>query len=119
MSIEVVGLTPLLANLARKQAEITAATDGTLTAGAQVVRDAWVNNIELEPLVLTGAYRDSITVEHGTEGEVGVTSDVPYAGILEFGDSRQAAHPVAQRAADENHEAVIEAEASHLRGVIR
>jgi hypothetical protein len=33
---------------------------------------------------------------------VKVHSDVPYGPILEYGDSRQAAHPVGERAVDEH-----------------
>lgn len=119
MSIEVIGLSALLAGFGRKETEITVGMDGALEAGAEVIRAAWVNNIEADGLVLTGAYRDSVRVERSGEGEVAVRSDVPYGPILEFGDSRQAAHPVAQRAADEHHDAVLDAEANRMREVIR
>lgn len=118
MSIVVIGLPTVLAGFARKEAEIAAGMEDALEAGARVVRDAWVQGIETDDLILTGDYRDSIRVQRD-EGEVAVTSDVPYAPFLEFGTSRQAAHPVAQRAADEHHDAVLDAEAGKLREVIR
>jgi HK97 gp10 family phage protein len=116
--IEVVGLPGLLAGFAAKAAEIKAAEQPAIAEGAELIREAWVANIESEGLVLTGAYRDSVHVEH--EGaETVVKSDVHYAAILEYGDSRQAAHPVAERALEEHQDDAIERVATHLREVIR
>jgi hypothetical protein len=50
---------------------------------------------------------------------VKVGSDVPYGPILEYGDSRQAAHPVGERAVDEHGEDAIGAVSAHLERVVR
>lgn len=107
-----IGKEALLARFAELAVKADAATEIAVESGAKQIQAAWVENIETEGLVLTGRYRDSITVgmsdelegPHGT-----VSTDVPYAPILEYGDSRQAGHPVAQRALDDRSEAVIAA----------
>lgn len=116
--IETVGLGTVLAGFALRQAEIDAGMRVALEHGAEVVRDAWVSNIESDGLVLTGAYRDSVHIERD-EDEVAVKTDIDYASILEHGDSRQVGHSVAQRATDEHHDDVLERQADVLRGVIR
>jgi HK97 gp10 family phage protein len=112
------GLPELLANLARKGAEIEAASAEGLIVAGEEIRHAWVENIESEGLVLTGAYRDSVRVTADGD-EAAVVSDVHYAGILEFGDSRQAAHPVAERAFDEHHDDATDAVGHRIEAVIR
>lgn len=114
----VLGLTGTLAGLARAVEDIMASEGEALEEGALVVRDAWVANIESDGLVLTGAYRDSIRAVRGDAGEAGVVSDVEYAGILEFGDSRQVAHFPATRASEEHAEDVLDRVGEKLRGVI-
>jgi phage gpG-like protein len=114
----VLGLSETLANLARIAGELEAEEPLALEAGAEVVRDAWVHNIESDGLVLTGRYRDSVTVV-GDGESAGVVTDVDYAGILEFGDSRQAAHFVAQRAADEHQDEVMQRVGDRLGQVMR
>jgi HK97 gp10 family phage protein len=115
----VIGLEAVLANLARKGAEIVAAEDEALVEAGEEIRRAWVENIESEGLVLTGAYRDSVRVEVEGAHEAAVLSDVHYAGILEFGDSRQAAHPVAERAFDEHHDDAVETMGHRIEAVVR
>jgi hypothetical protein len=44
---------------------------------------------------------------------------VPYGPILEYGDSRQAAHPVGERAVDEHGNDAIEAAAGRVARVVR
>jgi hypothetical protein len=117
--VTVVNLPEVLAGLARAGVEIEAATPGALAQGAEIVRAAWVDNITGQNLILTGTYRDSVHVVPADEGGYAVRTDVPYAGILEFGNSRQAGHFVASAAADENHEDVVNAAAERLREVIR
>lgn len=112
------GLEGLLKNLGRIELEADLAEPIALEHAGEKVRDAWVQGIESEGLVKTGRYRDSIQVDvQGSDGTVG--TDVPYAGILEYGDSRQAAHPVAQRALDEQGGEAIAAAADVLREVFR
>ena len=80
--ITVLGLPVVLANLGRIGARIeTEMEPEGLAAGAEEIRRAWVANIEAEGLVLTGRYRDSITVEVDGDKAM-VKSDVPYAPIL-------------------------------------
>lgn len=43
--------------------------------------------------VRTGALRDSITVSESSHGGVRIVVGVPYAGIVEFGSSKQSAQP--------------------------
>lgn len=116
--MSVLGLAEVLGNLNRHAAELLAEQPHALAEGGEVVRAAWVANIEGEGLVDTGAYRDSVRV--ATDGEqAGVVTDIDYATILEFGDSRQAAHYPATRAADERHDEVLDAVADKLRGALR
>jgi hypothetical protein len=104
--VTVLGLPELLVNLSKAEVEIVEASKLGLLAAAEEVRKEWVANIEANDLILTGHYRDSVKVD--TDGEtIAVVSDVPYSGILEFGDSRQEAHFPATRAADENHDSVL------------
>jgi hypothetical protein len=116
--VTVLGLGEVLANLARVAAQIEVATPIALEHGAEVVRDAWVANIEADDLVLTGRYRDSVSVVEA-DGSVAVKTDVPYASILEEGDSRQAGHHVAQRAAEEHGDDVVDRVGHELGEVIR
>jgi phage gpG-like protein len=113
------GLDAVEAGMAAANEEIgeRALPMGLHTAGERI-RTAWQENIVSEGLILTGRYHDSITVSV-EENQVRVESDVPYAPILEHGDSRQAAHPVAQRALEETGEVAIEDVADHLRTVLR
>lgn len=112
------GLEDLLKGLGRVELEVDVAEPIMLEHAGEKIRDAWVQGIEAEGLVKTGRYRDSIQVDvHGADGTVG--TDVPYAGILEYGDSRQAAHPVAQRALDERHGEAFAAAADVMREVFR
>jgi HK97 gp10 family phage protein len=113
----VIGLAELLANFARVELELDVAAHAGLDAAAQSVARAWVANIEADGLVLTGRYRDSITVDASGE-EATVSTDVPYAGILEYGDSRQEAHPVAQRAFDEHQGEALDTVGKALAAVI-
>jgi HK97 gp10 family phage protein len=115
----VIGLEAVLANLARKGAEIEAVESEGLAQAAEEIKRAWVANIESEGLVLTGTYRDSVHVEVEGPHEAAVLSDVHYAGILEFGDSRQAAHPVAERAFDEHHGDAVESMGHRIETVVR
>jgi len=111
--VTVLGLTELLANLERHREGISEASKSGLMEAADRIKDAWVNNIIADDLILTGHYRDSVRVT--SDGEVvGVVSDVAYGGILEYGDSRQAAHYPATRAADEHHEEVLDAVHEHV-----
>jgi hypothetical protein len=106
--VTVLGLPSLLASLTKRYTEIEAASKEGLMAGAEQVKEAWVANIVADDLVLTGHYRDSVHVE--TDGEVtAAVSDVAYGGVLEYGDSRQAAHFPATRAAEEHHADVLDA----------
>ena len=114
----VLGLPGVLAGFTAAVGAIEAAEHEGQEAAAEVIRDAWRANIESEGLVLTGAYLDSITV--GRDGDkVTVSSDVPYGPILEFGDSRQAAHPVAQRAAEEHAAEAFDVIGEHVTRAIR
>lgn len=113
-----IGLAALLANLNRIAAEIVAVEGEGLAEAAETIRAAWVSNIESEGLILTGHYRDSIRVE--PDGHfTAVYTDVEYAGILEHGDSRQAAHPVAERAFDEHHDAALDTIGRRISAVTR
>lgn len=114
----VLGLPAVLANMNRIAAQIIAAEGDGLEKGAERIRDAWVDNIESEGLVDTGAYRDSIRVERDGD-EVGVTTDVEYARFLEYGTSYIEAHPVGERAADEQGDNAIDDVAAAVRRVIR
>ncbi len=114
----VIGLPLVLAGLSRAVEDIIASEDEAMLEGGIAVRDAWVDNIESDGLVLTGRYRDSIRVVPGDDGEAGVVSDVEYAGILEFGTSRQAANYPATRAAEEHDDEVLSAVEEKLRGII-
>lgn len=116
--IEVLGADVVTANLARIGVEVEAALVSSLDDGAEVLRDAWVDNITGEGLVETGRYRDSVHVVRDG-ATVGVTTDVPYAAILEYGDSRQAAHPVAERAFDEHHDKATAIVGDRVRDVVR
>lgn len=112
------GLETLLKNFGKVEIASDLAEPVMLEHAGEKVRDAWVQGIESEGLVKTGRYRDSIQVDvQGGDGTVG--TDVPYAGILEYGDSRQAAHPVAQRALDEQGHEAIDAAAGVIREVLR
>lgn len=102
----VLGLPIWRANLARIMADIERAADEGRLEAAEHMREAWVANIETEGLVDTGHYRDSVHVER--EGDVvAVLTDVDYAGVLEFGDSRIPPHPVAERAFDEHVDSAL------------
>ena len=102
------GLSGVLESLAKHETSLVAAGAAGVAVAAEQVKNAWVTNIIQDDLVLTGHYRDSVhIVDEGLEANV--VSEVPYARILEFGDSRQAAHYPATRAADESHEHVIDA----------
>ncbi len=109
----VLGLNETLANIARKAAQIEEASHTGLAAAAGVVQEAWINNIIGDDLILTGHYRDSVKV-HPDELGATVNTDAPYAGFLEFGTSRQAAHYPATRAADESHAAVLDEVHDHV-----
>lgn len=113
-----IGLPAVLANLARIGAAITIAEAEGREAGAEVIREAWVGNIEAEGLVDTGNYRDSVHVER-EGGEVAVVTDVDYARFLEFGTSNIEAHPVAERAVEESGEKAIGIVGDHVGAVIR
>lgn len=114
----VLGLGPLLANLSRIEGQIIAAQGEGLEEGAEVIRAAWVHNIESEGLVDTGHYRDSVHVVR--EGaEVGVVTDVEYARFLEFGTSKMEAHPVAERAFDEHSDKALDVVKDRIGAVIR
>jgi HK97 gp10 family phage protein len=116
--IHVTGLESVLAGFGRIEAEIEIAEAEGLEDAGEAVKAAWQRNIEAEGLVDTGRYLDSITVERdGMHVKVG--SDVPYGPILEYGDSRQAAHPVGERAVDEHGEDAIGAVSAHLERVVR
>jgi len=116
--IEVRGLAEVLAGLAARAEQVAVASHEGLRAGAETVREAWVANIEADDLILTGRYRDSVHVEVDGE-EVKVVSDVPYSPILEHGDSRQAGHYVATRAAEEHHDEVLDAVGKPIVEVLR
>jgi hypothetical protein len=113
----VVGLDELLAGFARAELEIVDGAHEGIADAADIIAAAWVANIEADGLVLTGAYRDSVTVDASAE-EATVSSDVPYAGILEYGDSRQIGHAVAQRALDDNADSALNAVAEKLSTVL-
>lgn len=111
------GLPGLLAGFAEAEALILAAEPEALELAGREIADAWVANIEDDDLVLTGRYRDSIAVQvDGTEGQV--YTDVPYAEILELGDSRQTGHAVAQRAMDEHAQAAFEVMGGRMSEVL-
>jgi HK97 gp10 family phage protein len=115
IDIKVLGLPVLLAELNAKAAEVKADTTDAEKAAAEQIARAWVENIVSEGLVDTGRYRDSIgVVEDG--GQVFVTTDVPYSRFLEYGTAYIAAHPVAERALEENADSAIDAAAASLRG---
>lgn len=115
--MSVLGLSELIANFGRVELELAVATERGVDAAADEISQAWVQNIEDEGLVLTGRYRDSISVDReGLDAEV--YTDVDYASILEYGDSRQAAHPVAQRALDEHAGDAIDSLAERLAVVL-
>lgn len=116
--IEVRGLAGALAGFGAAAKEIEVATHEGQMAGAEKVREAWVANIEADDLILTGRYRDSVHVEVDGE-EVKVVSDVPYSPILEHGDSRQAGHYVATRAAEEHNDEVVTAVGEPIERVLR
>jgi HK97 gp10 family phage protein len=104
--VTVLGLPAVLANMGRIALQMELAEREGREAAAEVIREAWVGNIESEGLVDTGAYRDSIRVEREGD-EVGVVTDVDYARYLEFGTSDTEAHHVAERAAEESGEKAI------------
>jgi hypothetical protein len=83
----------VLANLARVAAQIEADGRSRSRHGAEVVRDAWVANIEDDGLVLTGRIATRSRPERRRRPRASSVTDVDYASILEFGDSRQAAIP--------------------------
>lgn len=114
----VLNLPEVLAGLAGAGAAITAEIPDALDQSAAVVVEAWAQNISGEGLVLSGNYRDSVHAERDELG-VRVLTDVSYAGILEYGNSRQAGHHVAERAFDERHDAMLDAAADRLAPVIR
>ncbi len=116
--MSVLGLGELLAGFAASETEVIAATEEGTRRGAELVAEAWTQGIIDEPLVLTGAYEASIQVAQDGETATAYT-DAPYANILEYGDSRQAAHPIAQRSADENGDAVTGAVADQMREALR
>jgi phage gpG-like protein len=116
--IRVLGTGEVLGRLAALAGELEVARIEGLEDAGEAVKAAWQANIEAEGLVDTGRYLDSITVERdGMHVKVG--SDVPYGPILEYGDSRQAAHPVGERAVDEHGEDAIGAVSAHLERVVR
>jgi hypothetical protein len=115
--MNVVGLDGVLAGFERAELEIGVAADAGIAEGADIIAAAWVANIEADDLVLTGAYRDSIHADASGD-EATVSSDVPYAGILEYGDSRQIGHAVAQRALDDNGGRALDAVSEKLRAVL-
>jgi HK97 gp10 family phage protein len=116
--VTLLGLPGVLANLGRIAGQIELAMGEGLEEAAEVIREAWVDNIESEGLVDTGYYRDSIRVDR--EGnEVSVLTDVEYSRFLEFGTSDTEAHPVAERAAEESGEKAIDAVADRVGRVIR
>lgn len=114
----VLGLGPVLANMNRIAAQIVVSEEEGLAQGAEVIRDAWVGNIESEGLVDTGHYRDSIRVEMDGDDAV-VLTDVDYARFLEFGTSHIPAHPVAERAFDEHHDKALDVVKDRVGAVIR
>lgn len=114
----VLGLPTLLGNMSRIGAQIIAAEGEGLEDAGEVIRAAWVDNIESEGLVDTGTYRDSIRIEREGD-EVGVLTDVDYARFLEFGTSDTEAHPVAERAFDENADKAIDVVGDRIGAVIR
>lgn len=113
--IEVRGLTETLAGLAKRDRDVLEATKLGLVHAAAVVQQAWIDNIIGDDLVLTGHYRDSIKVYPDGLQTIVRTDDTPYAGYLEFGTSRQAAHYPATRAADEHHDEVVSATGEEVR----
>jgi hypothetical protein len=116
--IRVIGTGEVLGRLAALAGELEVARIEGLEDAGEAVKAAWQANIEADNLVLTGRYLDSIVVERdGTS--VKVHSDVPYGPILEYGDSRQAAHPVGERAVDEHGNDAIEAAAGRVARVVR
>lgn len=115
--MSLLGLPELLANFGRIETELTVATALGVGAAADEISQAWVQNIESDGLVLTGRYRDSISVAREA-ASAEVYTDVDYASILEYGDSRQAAHPVAQRALDEHAGEAIQGMAERLAVVL-
>ena len=74
----VLGLPVVLANINRIAGQILDAEGDGLADAGERVRQAWVDNIESEGLVLTGHYRDSIRVEMD-DGTAAVLTDVEYA----------------------------------------
>ena len=115
--IRLEGLLGVVESLAKHEIKLEAAGAAGMAVAAEQVKNAWVTNIIEDELVLTGRYRDSVhIVDEGLEAHV--VSEVPYAPILEFGDSRQAAHYPATRAADESHEHVIDAVAESVGKVL-
>jgi phage gpG-like protein len=116
--IHVTGMESVLAGFAKDRGRDRDRRGRGARGGGQAIKAAWQRNIEADGLVDTGRYLDSITVERdGMHVKVG--SDVPYGPILEYGDSRQAAHPVGERAVDEHGEDAIGAVSSHLERVVR
>jgi HK97 gp10 family phage protein len=116
--VSVFGLSGVLAGFSAKVAEIEAAEREGTEAGANVIAEAWRAGIQSEGLVDTGRYLDSVTVNRDGD-HVTVSSDVPYGPILEFGDSRQAAHPVAHQASEERASEVFDVIGEHVTRAIR
>jgi hypothetical protein len=116
--IRVIGTGEVLGRLAALAGELEVARIEGLEDAGEAVKAAWQANIEADNLVLTGRYLDSIVVERDG-ASVKVHSDVPYGPILEYGDSRQAAHPVGERAVDEHGSDAIEAAAGRVARVVR
>jgi len=116
--IRLEGLTGVLESLAKHEEKVVGAGVAGVTLAAERVQEAWINNIIGDDLVLTGHYRDSIKVHPDGLEAIVRSDDTPYADILEFGDSRQAAHYPATRAADESHEEIINAVAETVGKVL-
>jgi len=111
--IRLEGLGGVLESLAKHETKLAAAGAAGVAVAAEHVRERWVTNIIDDGLVLTGRYRDSVrVVDDGLEAQV--VSEVPYAPILEFGDSRQEGHFPATKAADESHEGITDAMAETI-----
>lgn len=115
--IHVSGLNLVEAGLAAAGTAVEREVPNGTGVAAERIRSAWQEGIASEGLILTGHYHDSIRVAVDESG-ARVETDVEYAPILEHGDSRQAAHPVAQRALEEHGEAAIEDVADRLRTVL-
>lgn len=93
--------------------------------GALLMAERWRENVP----VATGNYRDNIHIQKGDSDELGIDSIIvytdavnaighPYPVDLEYGTSKMAAQPSAQRAFDESEDEAIEMAIQRLDAMI-